>query len=163
VFRKLELFANASIVVVAVILGYVLVTKYVLPRRPPAVATIVPGTPISLPAVDWKDNHRTLLVALRQGCHFCEESAPFYQRVVREASQRDVRVIALLSQPTSGARLYLESIAVPIRDVRDVELKALNVSLVPTLILADDQGRVTGVWQGKLDTTGEASLFAALN
>ncbi|HEY9285591.1 MAG TPA: hypothetical protein VIP46_19225, partial [Pyrinomonadaceae bacterium] len=90
--KKLEVAANVAIVVVAVLLSAVLVRSYLAAPseredvRPTVQTqrTLQNGESINLPGIDWQKNGRTLLMALSTTCHFCTESGPFYQRLVRE-------------------------------------------------------------------------------
>jgi hypothetical protein len=34
-----------------------------------------------LPGYRWGDHQKTLVLAIRKGCHFCEDSLPFYKRL----------------------------------------------------------------------------------
>lgn len=164
--KKIELLANVAIIVVALVLGAVLVKRYLLPQPadsgPPANARIEPGTKLSLPGVDWGRSDKTLLMALSTTCHFCTESAPFYQRLARAAEAKGINVIAVLPQPESESRQYLSGLAIPISDVRQATLGALGVSGTPTLILVDDKGQVASSWVGKLQSDRESEVAAAL-
>src|SRR5205085_12578264 len=42
------------------------------------------GSTLSLAGMNWAKNKQTRLLVLRDGCHFCSDSAPFYQRLVKE-------------------------------------------------------------------------------
>ncbi|HEX7313987.1 MAG TPA: redoxin family protein [Pyrinomonadaceae bacterium] len=164
--KKIELIANVAIVVVALLLGAVLVKRYLLPQPvnpgPAASARIQPGTKLSLPGVDWGRSNKTLLLALSTTCHFCTESAPFYQRLARAAEAKGVKVIAVLPQPESEARQYLSELAIPVSEVRQSPLDSLGVSGTPTLILVDDKGQVASSWVGKLQSDRESEVAAAL-
>src|ERR1041384_717601 len=83
-FAKIaEVSANVAIVLVAVTVIGVIAKQYLLPRQPPKPpAGIAAGTKLSIRGVDWAQNESTLIVALQKGCHFCSESAPFYQQLV---------------------------------------------------------------------------------
>src|SRR5437867_3450048 len=100
------------------------------------------GGKVSLSDVDWAQNHKTLVLALQRGCHFCAESAEFYQRLAQVAATKGVKLIAVLPQPATEGRDYLNTLAVPITDIRQAALNSLNVSGTPTLILVDDKGQV---------------------
>jgi hypothetical protein len=164
--KKIELLANVAIVVVALLLGVVLVKRYLLPQPvnsgPAANARIQPGTKLSLPGVDWGQDDKTLVMALSTTCHFCTESAPFYQKLTRAAEAKGVKVIAVLPQSESEARQYLSGLAIPISDVRQSPLDSLGVSGTPTLILVDDKGQVASSWVGKLQSDRESEVVAGL-
>src|SRR5690242_2897322 len=99
--KRIELLANVSIIIVAVLLGVVLVKQLVLnkntqPARPASAGREVSrGDKVSVSGVEWAKNSHTLLLVLQKGCHFCTESAPFYQRLIKQTSARnDIKLVA---------------------------------------------------------------------
>lgn len=158
--RKLEVGANIAIILVALLLGAVLVKRFLLAPSPQPIREISAGTKVTLPGVDWGRNGKTLLLVLQKGCHFCSESAPFYQQLVRETSGRpDLAVMAVLPQATDEAKQYLGELNVPVQDVRQAALGSLGVSGTPTLLLIDNQGAVLQAWVGKLPAEQENEVL----
>jgi hypothetical protein len=161
-YKKIELVANVAIILVAIMIAAALAQKYFFakpPQPPPAVAI---GSKLQLPAIDWSKNGKTLVFALQTSCHFCSESAPFYQRLVQAAGAKDVKLVAVLPQPPNEGHDYLNKLAVPISDVRQARLSSISVSGTPTLILVNEKGEVAGVWVGKLRSDKEAEVLARL-
>jgi hypothetical protein len=104
------------------------------------------------------------LLALQKGCHFCSESAAFYQRLVRETAGRgNIHLIAVLPQTPDEGRKYLDELGVAIAEVKQAQLDSISVRGTPTLILVDNQGLVTTSWVGKLNADGEADVLRRLN
>jgi len=167
--KKIEVVANVSIIVAAIALTTVLAKRYffspVLPLAPPpAAASIQSGTKADFINVDWGKSDRTLLLVLQAGCHFCTESAPFYQRLARETAQMSgVHLVAVLPQDVADGSKYLNSLGVPVQDVRQARLDALGVSGTPTLILIDGKGVVMKTWVGKLSGDREAEVLNQLH
>ncbi len=94
--RKLEVLANISVIVIAILIGTILVKRYLLSPSTQATAqtsssssrtrgSVKTGTRISLPGIDWQKSGRTLLLVLSTSCGFCTESAPFYVRLQEES------------------------------------------------------------------------------
>lgn len=165
--KKIELLANVAIIVVALLLAAVLVKRNLTPSPqpppPPPTANIRPGTKIQLPDIDWGASEHTLLLALSDKCHFCSESAEFYQRLSREKAQADSpRLIAVLPQEVSRGQAYLANLGVAVDDVKQSALSALGVSGTPTLILVDSAGVVKESWVGKLRPEREAEVLRHL-
>jgi thioredoxin-related protein len=163
-YKKVELLSNIAIIVVALLLGAVLVKNYILgsPGQP-EVKQVSAGTKISLPDVTWDGSRQTLLIVLSQGCHFCSESVPFYQRLAEEVKGRnDVRLLAVLPQPPGEGQKYLDDLGVPLKDVRQAELSSIPVRGTPTLILVDSKGVVTDAWVGKLPSDKEAEVISKI-
>lgn len=165
--KKIELVANVAIIVVAILLGVALVRNYVLPKsqvpQPAATSSIAPGTKFSLPGVDWKANGKTLVLALSTGCHFCTESASFYQRVAQERARvGSIRIVAVFPEPVSEGRKYLNNLGVPVDEVRQSRLDSIGVIGTPTLIMADKQGAVIESWRGRLPGERESEVLSQL-
>jgi len=166
--KRIELVANVAIIVVAILLGVVLVRSYLF-RRSPAVQTtatpaVRPGTKLSLPGVDWKATGRTLVMALSTQCHFCSESAPFYQRVAQErAKTGNLRLLAVLPQSVSESQNYLKTLGVTVDDVKQLRLDSIGVSGTPTLLMANGEGIVTDSWRGQLSAEKEVEVLNHVN
>ena len=165
--KRVELLANIAIIVVAILLGVVLIRRYVLPvsPQPDAVESmqIKPGTKLSLPDVDWGRSERTLLLVLSTDCRFCTESAPFYQRLTQEQAKRgSLSLIAVLPQGEGEARKYLSDLGVRVDEIRRATPKDISVKGTPTLILVDRAGSVVESWVGKLPPEKEAEVLSRL-
>lgn len=161
--KRIELLSNLAIIIVALLIGVVLVKNYLLPNTAQLSPQIAAGTKISLPETDWSQNKQTMLVVLQKGCHFCSESAQFYQRLAKETAGRsDVRLVAVLPQQTSDSKQYLNDLGVPIDDVKQASLTSVGVRGTPTLILVNDKGAVTDSWVGKLPNSKEAEVLNRL-
>jgi thioredoxin-related protein len=165
--KRIEVAANVAIIVVALLLGVVLIKRFVLNSTPPgreaALNTIKTGAKISLPDTDWSQSERHLVLVLQKGCHFCAESAPFYRRLVQALGGRnDVRLIAALPQEVGESRQYLDGLGVAVSDVRQTDPSTVGVRGTPTLLLVDRTGTVTDVWVGKLPPEKEQEVFSRL-
>src|SRR3977135_661859 len=158
VIKKLEIRANIAVIITSVVLCSVLVKKYffsptkqeasveaaaskspasnVSQRRP-----ILVGTKISLAGIDWSKSTRTVVLALSTTCHFCSESAPFYQEL-QQQKQNGVSLVAVFPQPVEDSRNYLNKLGVSITAVVQGSLASVGVSGTPTLLLIDTQGSV---------------------
>ena len=161
----LQNIANLATILVSVLLSAVLIKVFLLPQKPPApsAAQTLVGLNIkeSLPGIEWARNKRTLVLALSTQCHYCTESAPFFQRIQREAS-KDVKLVAVLPQPVGDSHKYLEGEGVKVDDVRQTQLGAIGVAGTPTLLLVDGAGKVENAWEGKLGPDQEAAVLAVL-
>jgi thiol-disulfide isomerase/thioredoxin len=160
---KLETCANIAIIVVAVLIGLVFIKSYVLADRAQPQPRNPVGTKVSLPGVDWAKNGQTILLVLQKGCHFCSESAPFYQQLVKEtADNGKVRLIALLPQKVDEGRGYLSELGVTVQEVKQTPLNSLGVTGTPTLLWVNGEGVVTNSWKGKLPVEKESEVLAKL-
>ena len=163
--KGLEVSANVAIIIVAVLLGVVLVRQQLLGGAQPRAGASQPGaaanlgSKLALPGVDWAESKKTLVLALSSKCHFCSESAPFYQRLAKEGG---VRLIAVVPQDAAEGRAYLDRLSVPIGDVRQMPLGAIGVEGTPTLMLVDDKGVILNSWVGKLPASTEDEVLSKI-
>ena len=160
--RSLEIAANIAIILVAtVIVGNFVWSKF----RPKKTLTAPPvGSTVSLSGVDWEKNGSTLLMVLQEGCRYCEESAPFYQRLHDQRSGTQPRMVAVIPGEKSETVRYLTDHGVLADDVINTSLDDLKVASTPTLLLVDQSGIVKGAWVGKLDEKREKEVVQrALN
>ena len=160
--KRLEQLANVAIIIVALLLGGVLVKRYLLPQAesPQAQARIQPGTKLSVPGVEWGKNERTLLLVLSTSCHFCTESGPFYKRLMEARSdKKKVRVVAVFPQTPEEGRQYLAKFGVVADEIRTATPMSLGVRGTPTLILTDSKGAAVSTWIGKLPVTKEDEVL----
>jgi len=184
--RGIQVTAHLAIIFTAVLISAVVIKTYVIgdrsrssdlvrpevasaaepsqrevpPRKPQPASQLQPGTKIELTGVDWKKNGQTLILALSDKCHFCTESAPFYQRLVKQRGKTSL--VAVLPQPVDQGRKYLEGLGVEIGDVRQVSFPAVGLRGTPTLILADNNGVAIESWIGKLPPNREEELLERL-
>jgi hypothetical protein len=179
--KKIEVAANLAIILVALVVAVVLVKRYFFtkPVQPqPAVSFLAgqqppppqmpakpaAGATVSLPDVDWTTSKQTLVLALSKGCHFCTESAPFYQKLLREtAARKAVHFIAVFPRETpEEARAYLTELQLPITDIKQASLDSIGIRGLPTLVLVNQQGIVEESWVGRLAEDKQAEVLSKL-
>lgn len=189
--RALEIATNLSIILVALVGVTVLVKNYLLrpsepvtsqtdqtsgrnlqgqPGDPRAVRTSsVPprapeqGTQLSVPGVSWGDSKQTVVLALSEKCRYCSESAPFYQRLARDLSNRnDIRLVAVFPRDAGAGKKYLDDLGVPVGQVVQASLDSLQVRGTPTLVIVDKNGTVTQSWVGKLGPERESEVLSRI-
>jgi thiol-disulfide isomerase/thioredoxin len=102
-----------------------------------------------------------VVLALSTTCHFCSESAPFYQKL-QQQKPNSVRLVAVLPEPVEDSRNYLNKLGVSVSDIVQSSLASVGVSGTPTLLLIDNQGSVTESWVGKLSDSEAASIISQL-
>ncbi len=157
--KRLEIITNIAVIVVAILIVGVITKNYFFPVFSSPNKSLSVGTKISLPDIDWAKNGQTMLLVVSKGCHYCTESAPFYQRLVKETT---VQWVALLPQGIEEGKKYISSLGVTINEVQQANLEALGVSGTPTLILVDGKGLVIDTWIGKLPPEIETEVLTRL-
>ena len=164
--KKVELVTNLVVIAVGVAVLFFFARNYYADRNAPqSLPQVKVGDQLpALPQVSWRDNDRTLLLVIRKGCHYCEDSMPFYRHLsqMAERGELNAHLVAVLPDSPSDARDLLENQQISIATVPDFPLKELNVAGTPTVILADNAGRVLDVWSGELAPKNEDSLIESL-
>lgn len=164
--QKVELAANILIIIVALLLVGVMAQRYFVspstdPNQPARLHPTV-GAKINLPDTDWSRQPKTLIIALKAGCQFCSESAPFYKRLQVSAQNKSVKLVAVLPGKQEASMAYLSELGIANLDVKQLPLNILQVGGTPTLILANDKGEVMDFWVGKLSPEKEPEVFNRL-
>lgn len=164
-YKHLELATNLIVILLALLLGSIAINRFVLTKepapRPPAASML--GKKIELAEVDWSRTDRHLVLVLQKGCHFCSESAPFYQNLIKAFGQRpDIDLVAALPQPVNESKEYLSGLGVSIPQIRQADPMSLGATGTPTLLLVDRSGIVKEVWVGKLSPAKEQEVLNKL-
>jgi peroxiredoxin len=163
--NKVEVAANVVVIVLAVVIGSVFL-KDRFASRGPAPNEVKAGDQLpGLQAYDWKAHDRTLVLALRNGCHSCEDSMPFYRRLAKleQSNQIGVHLIAVFPDDPAAVRQVVETQQLSIEVVAGFELGQVRVQGTPTLMLVDEKGRVSKAWFGELPAAEEAEVIAAIS
>jgi thiol-disulfide isomerase/thioredoxin len=162
--RKLETVANIAIIVVAILFSAVIIQKYLLPSssQPERAAPVI-GKQMNLSDVNWASQPKTLVLALSTNCRFCDESAPFYKRLLEETKGKNIRFVAVFPTKTEDSTKHLEKLGINGFEVKQAPTSALDASGTPTLILTNDKGEVTNFWIGRLPANKESEVINQLN
>ena len=124
----------------------------------PAGQTLAP-----LPGYSWSSYRKTLVIAIRRGCPFCDASLPFYRQLGEQERSNVLRAHVLVVMPndaSSGSSL-LKKDDVEVQGIFGQELDALKVSGRPTVLLLDSSGRIERAWIGQLTPRGEKEVMNA--
>jgi thioredoxin-related protein len=162
---KVEVAANVAVILLAVVIGSVfLKDRFGTPRPDPNEVKVGDQLP-GLPAYNWNAHDRTLVLALRSGCHFCEASMPFYRKLAQleQSSQIGVHLVAVFPDDPAVVRKVVKTQQLNIEVLPGLELAQVKVQATPTLMLVDEQGQVSKVWMGELPATEEAEVIAAIS
>jgi len=169
--KKIELAANATIILVAALLCVVLAKNHLLSapvantkadvsQTRQAANQLPIGTHLSYLDLDWKQSPQTLVLAISSVCHFCTESGSFYKTVMQ--NRKNTRVIAVLPQPVEEGKSYLQKLGVSVDEVRQLPLDKIGAHGTPTLLLVANTGVVKEAWIGKLSSDKEAEVLSKL-
>lgn len=163
---KIEMTANILIIVVALLLGATLIQRYFFPssgsNQPSRVQPVV-GSKLELADVNWSSQPKSVVLALQTTCRFCIESAPFYKRLIQQAKDRNIKVIAVFPTKVEESAAHLSELGLQGLEVKQSPISDLQTSGTPTLILTNDKGEITNFWIGKLPADKEDEVLSKLS
>ena len=111
-------------------------------------------------------SQKALVVALSPTCHFCNESMPFYKRLIDERNQKGsgVKIIAAVPAEEAKAEEAQKFAAAGVQpdQLVHVDFASIKVPGTPTIMLVDNQGKILNVWVGKQDSDGEGKILETL-
>ncbi len=166
IHKKLESITNVAIIVVAVLFGTTMASKYfaVGPEIvKPQPQTIAPNTKFNLKEADWSTTDRTLVLAFSTTCRFCIESAGFYKNLAAKvATRHDLKMMVVSPQPLDDVKKFFSEREIQINDFVHAKLSDISVNGTPTLVLVDRDGLVKESWVGRLPPDGEKELLSKL-
>jgi len=160
---KVEVAANVVVILLAVVIGSVFLKERFAAPGPEPNEVKAGDRLIGLDGWDWGEHDRTLLLVLRKGCHFCEDSAPFYQRLVAKQQQDspNTAIVAAFPDAVDAAKEVVQSERLGVQVLPGVPLQTLKVSGTPTLLLVDRSGTVLNTWIGVLSPRQELEVMRA--
>jgi peroxiredoxin len=90
---------------------------------------------------------------------------PFYRRLAKleQSNQIGAHLIAVFPDDPAVVRQVVETQQLTIEVVPSIKLGQMKVQGTPTLMLVDEQGRVSKVWMGELPAEEEAEVIAAIS
>ena len=167
----LDTIANIAIIVVCVVACAVLINNFLASRRQQAGPGMPPQaekgeTFAELQGAMPAGTEKALFVAVQPGCHFCNESMPFYKKLMDHRNEKgsNVKVLAAVSSDEAKQpemQKFSEAGVTPDGIVK-VDFAKIKVPGTPTLLLVDNQGKVLDVWVGKLEPEKEEKVLASL-
>jgi thiol-disulfide isomerase/thioredoxin len=158
--KRFEVITTLVVLVVALLVGGRFVADFVGTRR----AALSAGDKMpNISGHDWTPN-RTLVVALKKGCPYCEHSMPFYRRLaaMQKAGELNGRLIAIFPDDARVATEIMQQQQLSFPVFSGLDMRSLRINGTPTLVLVDQRGRVIKPWVGELNGTGELDVINAL-
>jgi thioredoxin-related protein len=114
---------------------------------------------------DWRSHRETLLLVLRDGCHYCADSASFYKRLTELESSRAIdnfHILAVFPDPDAVVSNLLKLEQLKLESISSVDFGKLGVTGTPTAALVDQSGKVLDLWVGELNDIGQQALINKL-
>ena len=167
--RKLEVFANCSIIIVALIICATTIKEHWLsdsraPRPAAVTDSRLLSTHLEVPGVDWESANKTIVMALSTQCHFCQESAPFYKSVSESPAVKSKRIAVMMIFPQSSdeAESFARTKDIHPGRILSMNLQQLGISSTPTMFLVDHAGKIEKMWIGVLSEDQQRQLLGDL-
>lgn len=117
-----------------------------------------------LPGYRWGDHQKTLVLAIRKGCHYCDSSLPFYKQLggLEKNNTLHANLLAVMPDDRATGAADLRSGGVSVEALFNQPLSSIRVSGTPTLFLVDAKGKIEHSWVGQLTPQGEKDVIAAV-
>ncbi len=160
---RIEVIANLVVILLAIAIGGIyLRDRFSAPRAESDAIKVGDRLP-RLEGWDWSAHDRTLVMVLRKGCHFCEDSAPFYQRLAaRQQEGSTAAVVAVFPDTPEAVRKVVQTEGLGVHALPEIPLEKLKVSGTPSLLLVDRTGMVLNAWIGMLSPRQELDVIKAM-
>ena len=116
-----------------------------------------------LPGYAWNSYPKTLVIAIRRGCPYCDASMPFYRQLGEQERTNTIRAHVLIVMPNdaSSGSSILSKNDVEVQAIFGQRLGALAVAGTPTVLLVDSSGRIERAWIGQLPPAAEKDVMNA--
>ena len=159
---KIETAGNIIVIALAVVVGTVFLRDRFTPSPAEPVAVKAGDKLPKLDGWNWGDHDQTLVMGLRKGCHFCEDSAPFYQRLTaQQQGGSNSTIVAVFPDAAEAVKEVVQSEGLRVHALAGVPLERLKISGTPTLLLVDRSGTVMNAWTGMLSPRQELEVMRA--
>jgi len=147
---NIELGAQIAIALAVVVAAGVLVKRNFFPTRsnPSEASRLNAGEKLNVPNVNWQQNKKSLVFFLKKDCSHCASSAAFYRELIKEASMRSVKSLAILPDPEQEGREYVKSLGLAVDSIHVGSFQSYKIPGAPTVLFVDRQSRVRSVWFG---------------
>jgi hypothetical protein len=172
--KKLDIFANIAIIVVAILIGFSVIRQQINHAKAAktiAAATamesnLTPGKGLPSPVgYQWGQHDRTLMLAMRYGCIHCEHNMRFYKQIQDKFKQSDAKTSLLSIFPDDSfvAQHDLDSHSLSdMPFLANVDFAKLHVAGTPTLLLVDNKGTILQSWIGELSQHEQDEVMQAI-
>ncbi len=162
----LEVITNVAVLLTAMAVLSALSWGYFSQKRQPSLKNgLQKGDVLTkIASLDYRNSSQTLLIAMNTECHFCTESVPFYNHLVKSRQGQDetARIIAIFPNKENEVNQYVQQHRLQTETIAAVNLSALNMVNTPTVILVDSGGKILDFWVGKLQENMERQVIKSI-
>jgi len=162
--KVLEVLTNCAILVVSGLICWSFFTHKVpfTFSSGAAIEAKLEGSVLAPAGYNWSLHPKTLVLAIRKDCHFCEDSLPFYKKLSDLEKENSLRTHVLIVMPDdslSGTAL-LKREGISMESIFNLPLNSMHVSGTPTILLVDSRGQVIKTWVGELSSQREQEVLS---
>jgi hypothetical protein len=162
---RLDTVTNLATLAMCVIMGVVLVQSR-FDTRTQSPKTYSPGEKVSgLSEVNFGAAQKTVLLAIRKDCEYCQASVSFYRTLMERVakSHGSVQLAVISSDPVPTISEFLNpSSTATLVSLTQTRMREMKIIGTPTIVVADPSGLVKQVWLGKLDGAGEQEVLRSI-
>jgi thiol-disulfide isomerase/thioredoxin len=157
---KLEVLTNVMIILATVAVLWVIGTRFLFPYENTGESKKAPklGAIVKIEGFDSSLAKLNILLVLQKGCHYCEESMPFYRKLVSDNKKPNLRIIAIFPPAEQKAEQYLNESGLFGVEVLGKKLDELDISGTPTLIVTNSNGEIIATWVGILSVEKQTEV-----
>jgi thiol-disulfide isomerase/thioredoxin len=157
---KLEVLTNVMIILATVAVLWVIGTRFLFPYENTGETKKAPklGAIVKIEGFDSSLARLNVLLVLQKGCHYCEESMPFYRKLVSDNKRPNLRIIAIFPPAEQKPEQYLNESGLFGVEVLGKKLDELDISGTPTLIVTTSKGEIIATWVGVLSVEKQTEV-----
>lgn len=156
---KIETLTNVIIIVAA--LGVLLsVGKFFLESSNSTKETKSPeiGTLVKIEGFDSSKAEANILFVMQKGCHFCEESMEYFQRITSQKKGNKFGFYAVFPPRDTDVKTYLNGYGFSDVNLLSKDLAEMDVRGTPTVIVTNRKGEIVAKWVGKLSDSKQSQF-----
>jgi hypothetical protein len=175
-FRFVQFGGNIGIIVISLVLVFMVLERYVATpttsnqEKPLSVQNdrsattdqVLRGKAVHLTSAVLAQDQKTVILYLSTTCHFCQESQPFYRRLIEAKNQTPFKIIAVFPQSVDTTTKYLDLNNIKVDQILNASLSSLGIDGTPTLLIVGGDGAILDSWRGKLTAERENEVLAKL-
>jgi hypothetical protein len=159
----LEILSNIMVLVVGATVMVVIVRDHKSSKPDPrsAIRAGSPAPPVA--GVRWHDHPLNLLIAMRIGCPYCEQSLPFYRNLLTlsQSGHPQLSLATVFPDRSDQVEKFLEANNLRVQAVSNINLGGLGFAATPTVLLVNRLGIVDAVWVGLLGPAQQKQVMRA--
>lgn len=163
----LESATNGAVLLVTVLILSSFAVNYFYRGRsaPQMISGFRKGQKISpVAGINYGDSTHTLLIAMNTQCDYCTRSIPFYNEIAKRTQNSKVplQIVAAFPNPLEQVQKYVEQHQLNLATKNSVDMKQLNLSDTPTMILVDQGGNIIDFWVGAIPPEDQQRVLESL-